>query len=56
MQEKDHSEWLVGLLCKPLLFSVSFVIYTLHSTGDFHKLDTTSLMCCVTSVLHFHMV
>ena len=57
MQEKDHGEWLVGLLCKPLpFFSVFIVIYTLHSTWEFHKLDVTSLMCCVTSVLHFHTV
>ena len=55
---RKRSWWMVvGLLCKPLpLFSVFFVIYTLHSTWEFHKLDVTSLMCCVTSVLHFHTV
>ena len=43
-----------GFCVSLCLFSVFFVIYTLHSFGEFHKLDITSLMCCVTSVLHFH--
>ena len=51
IQEKDYGEWLVRLLCKPLAFFSSFLCnlpLAYSSTGEFLKLDITSLMCCVT--------